>query len=527
MIKKLKKISWPEMIITLSAFVFFFVITCYKLTNSGIWYDEAFEYWYSKFFIAPLPFPSMELNNDMSSMYDRIVSTYQPPLCNFVLYFWLKICDTEWWFRFFGVVMGFICNLGIFMTIKKLFHTYFAAASVFVSSCIYQLVFYWQETAEYAVMLAAFSFVMYYFVCVYEDQSLNNIIKFTIASVLAIYSQYGVVFVIIPMMIAVFIWICMKKDIKKILQVIYVYAISGILFGIPLIYFFLLKQMQHQQTGRMAENAVSMNMWQAYVTVFRWNFMSGYGNTISTMAAVAFLILLLLMIFVCQKKVIRQFGIISLISWFLYYFAVKKGLYAHTIWGGGGFGYRYNIFFVTLWFVDVIMVVYEIFDLIGNIRWKQVKWLKACYICMFVVCMIIFMVSSFNKKLKNNWIKEDARGMVNSWKAAQGTEIPTIVHFFGRAQFAYYLHHLDDYNSEMEENIYYIEGSPVNFADYTYYFDYLFPNGWPDSVILVDSRVTDNFNIACDVFWKNGYVATEIFNQNNGKCLRFDRKADE
>ena len=38
-----------------TAFIIFTLVTCYQLTGSALWYDEAIEYWYSKILVGELP----------------------------------------------------------------------------------------------------------------------------------------------------------------------------------------------------------------------------------------------------------------------------------------------------------------------------------------------------------------------------------------------------------------------------------------------------------------------------------------
>ncbi len=73
-----------------SGFSFFVLITAHKLTNAPLWFDEAVEYWYSKVMVGELPY------DGYTNMYQRIVSTFQPLLYNVIMYFWLKISDSEW-----------------------------------------------------------------------------------------------------------------------------------------------------------------------------------------------------------------------------------------------------------------------------------------------------------------------------------------------------------------------------------------------------------------------------------------------
>ena len=87
-----------ELALTVLSFAVFFIITLNNLTHASIWFDEAVEYWYSKDFYGILPW-----NGTVESMYSRIITTYQPPLYNVIMHFWLLIADNEFWFRFSGV----------------------------------------------------------------------------------------------------------------------------------------------------------------------------------------------------------------------------------------------------------------------------------------------------------------------------------------------------------------------------------------------------------------------------------------
>ena len=76
-----------ESILLGGVFLLFLIISTYKLTNASLWFDESIEYWYSKIMVGELPFESSGTVN----MYQRIISTFQPPLYNVLMYFWLKI----------------------------------------------------------------------------------------------------------------------------------------------------------------------------------------------------------------------------------------------------------------------------------------------------------------------------------------------------------------------------------------------------------------------------------------------------
>ena len=104
-------------------FLLYLSVAGYKLTNAPLWFDETIEYWFSKVMFGELPFESVGTVGSVN-MYQRIISTFQPPLYNFVMHFWLKFGDGEWWFRFFGVAMGFLGMTAVFKTVKRIGNAY-------------------------------------------------------------------------------------------------------------------------------------------------------------------------------------------------------------------------------------------------------------------------------------------------------------------------------------------------------------------------------------------------------------------
>ena len=202
---------------------FFTIITCYKITNSSLWYDETVEYWYSKILIGEVPFEHTR------NMYERIISTFQPPLYNFLMYFWLKVSSSVWWFRFFGVICGLIGINYLYKTIELTINSIIAVIAVIFATFTYQLVYYWQEASEYCLLLMCAFACIYYWWKVQKGYNKRDIILFTIWSVLAMYSQYGAVFIVIPL--ALSLMVVLYKDRKILIKsTIITYIIALIAF---------------------------------------------------------------------------------------------------------------------------------------------------------------------------------------------------------------------------------------------------------------------------------------------------------
>ena len=286
------KFNMEEVVIAAS-FAFFLLISLHKLTNASLWFDEAVEYWYSKVMFGELPYAYSTTN-----MYQRILVTYQPPLYNFLMYLWLKVSDSAWWFRFFGVIMGLIGMAGIFKSVKVITkNNIVSAGAVFFSACIFRLAYYWQEAGEYCLMLGSLCWTIYFWICLIKEASKKNIICFTISAIIPVYSQYGAAFPVGVMILLAFISVLLRKDKKSIIEITVSYAVAFVFTAIPLYFFFLRKQMINQQGGSplrpvfaLVNSTVIRDLWKDVLSVFQWNMTSFYSKE-STVIVLLFILI--------------------------------------------------------------------------------------------------------------------------------------------------------------------------------------------------------------------------------------------
>ena len=94
-----------EMFFLMLAFVIAGIFYLTHITTTGLQFDEGIEYFYSKYMTA-LPVNLHE--SPSGNMYERIISTYQPPLYNIMMYCWLCLFDSEFFFRLAGVIVTFV-----------------------------------------------------------------------------------------------------------------------------------------------------------------------------------------------------------------------------------------------------------------------------------------------------------------------------------------------------------------------------------------------------------------------------------
>lgn len=519
--------NWIEKILMGAAFAFYFFVTCYRLTNASLWFDEAVEFWYSRTFSGQLPFWESTTTN----MYQRIISTYQPPLYNILMYFWLQISTSEWWFRFFGVVMGFVGNIAIYKTVKKIGNGLGAAIAVFLSSCTYRLVYYWQECAEYCLMLCSLCWTIYFFLLVLEEQSKKRIILFTISAVIPIYSQYGAVFPIFSMLLVFFIFICIRKEKTAIITTTAAYIIAFVCAGIPLVFLFLRKQMERQLGGEIIGHVPVFrggplrDCVRNFLATLRWNLFTEFSDRNSLIIAGILLLLTTAVIILSKNVHVRVLVIINIFTWLLFYIAVKVKLYANTEYIEG-FGNRYSLFFIPLWIITIFAVVFEFSRILWEKFPKHFEY-SCCFLGICVCFVSVYIYLNWTQELAGNWQKENMRGAVEKWFDSTEADSNTLVYRGGAPAFAYYLHQANDFDPDMERNIKYMKWlRDLSKEEYIQVINNMYNYKWPEEILFIGSHVADDFDTIVSIFTDAGYNSEKLFT-SNAYLMRFTLPSDD
>lgn len=489
-------------------------IACYKLTNSSLWYDETVEYWYSKIMAGPIPF--IERGNNM---YERIISTYQPPLYNFIMYFWLLISSSQWWFRFFGVVCGFIGMIGLYKVLRLVCDTNTAICSVFFSSFVVKLVYYWQECAEYCIMLASLFWTVYTFARVIENKSKKNIILFNIAVIIPVYSQYGAAFVITPLIVIVAIDIILTREQKTIKTLVISYLCSFIFAAVPLYLFFLKRQLLLQKGGTIALKNINTHFIKdfggAFITVAKFSFFENFSDEIIKCILFIFLLAVVLTFVFSSRKIIKYLIISNAVTFLIYYFVVKTEIYAY-----GQFGVRWNLFFIPAWIILIAAVVFELLQIFKNIFFQKKYLNNLYYICAGGCFAAIFCygVIAWESSLKNNWTKDNIRGVTECWYNNQGFLSDTIVWYAADFGFSYYLQQNKQYDSSFENRIKYFDYFYNDDAAWDTYMNTMFENEIPEEMYFVAYFFDeDRLSVFLNYLANQQYNVAEKYNQNGSR----------
>lgn len=442
--------------------VFYFIIACYKLTYAPLCYDEAIEFYYSlHLFSAEVP------GYGVANMYQRIISTFQPPLYNFLMFFWLKINQSEWWFRFAGVAVGYIGMLGVYHSVRHIVNYKYATIAALMYSCTYEVVFYIRDCGEYNLLLVFLPWTIYFFLCVLEKKSWNSIILFIIFSVLPIYSQYGAIFVVIPMLLLVFIDTVFSKDWKKLKKLSIGYICAFTFTAIPLYVFFLKPQIAASQ--RIIANKVTDNVSFIHNTslmdfmknmfdCFKYHIIGGkLGNNPAIVPILIILIFLLFclsvyLFFISKSKISKNLIYLNCISAGLFYIAAKTKIYAYPIYAWvnwNSFTNRYSFFFIPIWIISITIFIYFFICSLPKSDIKRIM-IKIIFVIFLLYCIFgtLNIASSHGIKYGSNY-----RQLVNEWFNLKCYESKTIIESWNAPLFFYYLTKHKDYVADMDNDI--------------------------------------------------------------------------
>lgn len=318
----------------------------------GLWLDEAVEYFYSK-----VMFGSIEGVNESANMYERICSTYQPPLYNILMYVWLKFFDSEFSFRLAGILTTLVGMLGIYAALLKVSNHRWASLGAVIYIFIPRIAYYALECAEYNLMLCCESWTLYFFVSFLNERNNKSLAGFFIFSSLSVYSQYGAAFFVAGLYITLLIRFF--KDKHTMFKFLCATLITGMVAVLPLAYFFMISQMKHQ--GSIGISHMPLVSWNTFYDLIRgiiiqvkWDLSVGnIGWSITGIAARIMIILLFaatsVILFIAAfryRKLFTFFLSACTISWLIYYLCVITSFYAYTSWGSNrGFGNRYGLLF--------------------------------------------------------------------------------------------------------------------------------------------------------------------------------------
>lgn len=414
----------------------------FHLTHSALWGDEWVEYYFSQ--------KSMRTGE----MYDAIVTTFQPPLYNFIMHFWLKISQSIFWFRLFNVFIGLATGFFIYKTIQKLYTKKAAALSITVLAVCYQWIFCIQECSEYALMLMCLSASVYFYISCTQNFDYFLFAGFVLSSILAIYSQYGSIFVVLPLLAIYFFRTVFDAQVQKKRKVIIfgTYVFSLAVFAAPLYLFFLKEQLAH---NGISNNPVAFSSDIIRDFPFVFGQIIGYlfdantgGIWAAVLSVISVILLALCLMIVTDRNVswVKKSIILTLLSCYVLHFVlVQMHIYAMVHQGqSAGFYTRYSYFYIPILSVSLPVIAGESKTIFARLAsWKRYA---------AAILAVWMLVLSFVGVMKN-WHKSYDDVFMKIWEENEGWKDYTYL-FGNNYGFYYYVEKLDNYDESFLDNVF-------------------------------------------------------------------------
>ncbi len=437
-----------ERLIICGFYIFYMFTLLHGLMNSALWGDEWVEYFFSQAKI------------ETGDLYDKIVSTFQPPLYNFIMHFWLRISNDILWFRLFNIIPAIVTGIFVYLIIRKIYNYKVGLCALLLLAGCYQWIYCVQECSEYCLMIMFLAGGLFFFVQARTDRALFSIVAFVISCIGAMYSQYGAFFVVAPLLIVFLIETCLSKD-KRLLVIVMVSYLFALLYAaIPLYFEFAQKQML---SNAITENATlslsNENIKQIFTTAgdiigYLWNYKARYehGNGLLRPFNILFLIGIIWVFIRSLKKrkyVIAEFMAIYLAAYIMHYFLVVFQIYAMAHPNvSGGFFTRYSYFYIPLLAIIIPMVVAEIKNDAAIARCLNSSYANG--IIIGGLAGLLFFVSL--PEIMPNWHKSYDNLFAAEWLKEEGYNDTTYLLGIADYGFDYYI--TREYGEEYSTSVY-------------------------------------------------------------------------
>lgn len=424
-------------------FALFEFTMIYNLTNSALWYDEWIEWSISQ----------MSIKN--GEMYKSIVTTFQPPLYNFLMHFWLKFNNSVVWFRIFNIVLGSVTGLCTYKSIYCLCKNRMIAiiSLIYMASC-YQWIYMIQDCSEYALMICCLSVAILFYILCSIKYCIKNILMFVLFCVASIYSQYGSFFLVFPLLILFFMRNILRKDLelRNKIFVIGVYLTSSLLFAFPLYKYFVSIQLSNNRVCERLNQFGFNDIKSFFVIIGKiicWFYNLDKLSIWSVTGGIftVFMILSSILVFKRLTAIQKDIVLVLFLGYVLHFILTKIGLYAVTHPGiSGGFYYRYSLFYIPIIYVyfPVVLISFK------NVLKKYYNGLA--FYSLGILSFIAF-ISLFS--IMGNWHKTYDDYFSSVWLENSGWMNKTYLLAHADYGFNYYVPKSQQYNGEDLTNISY------------------------------------------------------------------------
>lgn len=430
----IKNVDKKFLIFAILSSAFFIFSMVNNLMHSPLWGDEWIEYSISQLPLVAKDFTLAGKPEGIRGIYRLFPlfhscgNTFQPPLYNVIMHFYLKISNDLLWFRLFNVFLSVITGVYLFKTLKLIANKWFGLVGLAFISVFYWWIYTVQECSEYCLMLFFQVMSIYFFTKLFLDFNDNKelnfkyVILFITSCTCAIYSQYGAVFLCIPLLIIFFIKVATTCDKKTTFKILKTYILYFIFLALPLLLIYVRAQFKG---NKIIENSNLLDI--TYITDLFTTFGSLIGFLIlGSLKYNLFFIILGLTIIVNSiymlvskntpyiKKIIL---IILFITYILSYTLIKMHIYAVAANSSyAGFYSRYSTFYIP---IAILFILINIHELLSH---KVLKFLS------FAMIVFLTAASVFSYKIiLRNWEKTADFEMLKIYVDHEGYKKPTVL----------------------------------------------------------------------------------------------------
>lgn len=251
--------------------------------------------------------------------------------------------------------------------------------------------------------------------------------------------------------------------------------------------------------------------------VLRWNFLPNVHKNTANIILFLLIMCVIITMLLGKNNKIKLLTIINIVIWILYYIAVKFEIYAYTNYSGG-FANRYNLFFIPIWIVWLFSIIYEISVIVYSKNFISQEILQQVILGCLSGIILAYVMLNWEDNLKNNWKKEENRGVVEEWYIEDGENIPTIIYNATNSGFSFYVRNHIHYNSETENNVYYLNSKQKIQDQLVNIFD----NNLPDKMFFVIShgKISDEIH---QYLLDNGYSYKENYNKHQARLIEYNK----
>ena len=238
------------------------------------------------------------------------------------------------------------------------------------------------------------------------------------------------------------------------------------------------------------------------IRIFKYYF--NLNVVLALLATIAFSGLWFCNLRICKKNG-RIVAISLVIIVIMYYCVTATGVYA-------GFGGRHGVCLLPfIWLV----AINGLFGVLNAVNQKKKL--------LILSLVLLLCITSFLHNMKSGWEKEDIRSITNRWyevEQEQNEQIPTFVYYAADSGFLFYLRHNEQYQPELENNIYLMDWQRNQTEDtYQDIICSLYGNEYPNEILFVGQHdQADDMKDVLSAFEKNDYSAKPLL-ECKGACL--------